>query len=158
MNTGKKLKKIILNINGMHCPRCEVLIERKFKRVAGVEKVNVSHTNGQAELYCSMSPDFDQLNASIKDHGYSVSESSKKDTLGTQNGEYKNTAKDYFQIGAVFLVVVAGYLVFKQLGLVPSLGISDNMSYGFVFLIGLVAATSTCLAVTGGLLLSVAAK
>src|SRR3989338_6181041 len=32
------------------------------------------------------------------------------------------------------------------------------MSYGFIFLIGLVAATSTCLAVAGGLLLAVSSK
>jgi len=158
MKNKQHFHKVNLKINGMHCASCEVLIERKFKKVVGVEKVSVSHTNGQAELYCSINPDLNQLNASIKDHGYTVSQSSKKGTFLAQNKEYKNTAKDYFQIGVVFLIVVAGYLVFKQLGLVPSLGISDNMSYGFVFLIGVVAATSTCLAVTGGLLLSVAAK
>ena len=133
----------------MHCASCEVLIERKFKKVAGVQKVTVSHTSGQAELYCSFNPDMNQLDASIKDQGYSVL---------SQSGECKNTSKDYLQIGAIFLIVVAVYLVFKQLGLVPNLGISENMSYGFIFLIGVVAATSTCLAVTGGLLLSVAAK
>lgn len=154
----QSLKKVNLKINGMHCASCEVLIERKFKKVAGVEKVNVNHTNGQAELYCSFNPDFNRLNDLIRDHGYTVSETSKENSLLSQSGEYKNTAKDYFQIGTIFLIVVAGYLVLKQLNLVPSLGISDNMSYGFVFLIGVVAATSTCLAVTGGLLLSVAAK
>lgn len=158
MKTNQSLKKVNLKINGMHCASCEVLIERKFKRVAGVEKVNVSHTNGQAELYCSFNPDLNQLNNSVREHGYTVSEINKEKTLLSQGGEHRNTAKDYFQIGAIFLIVVAGYLVFKQLGLVPSLGISDNMSYGFVVLIGLVASTSTCLAVTGGLLLSVAAK
>lgn len=158
MNKEQNLKKINVQINGMHCASCEVLIERKFKKVAGVEKVNVSHTNGLAELYCSSNPDFEQLSASIKDNGYTVSEPNKKNTSFIQNGERVNTPKDYLQIGAIFLIVVAGYLVLKQLNLVPSLGISDNMSYGFVFLIGLVAATSTCLAVTGGLLLSVAAK
>ncbi|MDO8559490.1 MAG: sulfite exporter TauE/SafE family protein, partial [bacterium] len=35
---------------------------------------------------------------------------------------------------------------------------SEGMSYGVVFLIGLVAAVSSCIAVTGGLLLAVAAK
>lgn len=158
MKDNHNLKKISLKIKGMHCASCEVLIERKFKKVAGVEKVNVSHVNGQAELYCSFNPNLNQLNDSIKDHGYTVSEVSQQQSNKSQNGEYKNTSKDYFQIGAIFLIVVAGYLVFKQLGLVPSLGISDNMSYGFIFLIGLVAATSTCLAVTGGLLIAVAAK
>ncbi|MEK7083476.1 MAG: sulfite exporter TauE/SafE family protein, partial [Patescibacteria group bacterium] len=60
--------------------------------------------------------------------------------------------------GAIFFIVVAAYLILKQFDLIPTLGISDTMSYGFVFAIGLVAAMSTCLAVTGGLLLAVAAK
>ena len=36
--------------------------------------------------------------------------------------------------------------------------VSDQMSYGLVFLIGLVASVSSCLAVTGGLLVALAAK
>ncbi len=65
----------------------------------------------------------------------------------------------YAEIGAIFLFIMAGYLILRQFGLLPrGLGITDNMSYGFIFLIGLVAATSTCLAVAGGLLLAVAAR
>lgn len=58
----------------------------------------------------------------------------------------------------MFLLVFAGYLILKQFDVLPNLQISDAMSYGFVFLIGLVAALSTCMAVTGGLLLAAAAK
>src|SRR5205085_9452647 len=55
--------------------------------------------------------------------------------------------------------VVAAYVILRQFDLLPKgFAISKDMSYGFVFLIGLVAAFSSCLAVTGGLLLAVAAK
>lgn len=157
MNDNQNLKQIRLKIKGMHCASCEVLIERKFKKVAGVEKVNVSHVTGEAQLYCSVNPDLRQLNNAIVGHGYSVSEEGVTHNSSSIE-EHANTSKDYLQIGAVFLIVVAGYLLLKQFDLVPKLGISDNMSYGFVFLIGLVAALSTCLAVTGGLLVAVAAK
>lgn len=70
----------------------------------------------------------------------------------------KNTAKDYFQIGVIFLIVVALYLMFKELDLLPNIGITENMTYGFVFLIGLLASLSTCTALTGGMLLAIAGK
>lgn len=157
MDNQQNHKKVHLKINGMHCASCEILIERKFKQVPGVENIKVSHVSGHAKLYCSANPDLNQLNASIKEHGYTVSPWNDQ---GRQVSEvaHKNSSKDYLQIGAIFLIVVAAYLVFNQLGLVPKLGISENMSYGLVFLIGLVAAMSTCLAVTGGLLIAVAAK
>lgn len=151
-----QLKKVKLKIHGMHCASCEVLIERTFKKIPGVEKVHVSHVNGKAEISCSQEPNMRELQNAIKPDGYAVSlwdERNREAEL-----PHKNTKKDYFQIGAIFLIIVAGYLILKQFNLVPTLGISDNMSYGFVFVIGLVAAMSTCLAVTGGLLLAVAAK
>ena len=71
----------------------------------------------------------------------------------------KNTKKDYLEIGAVFLLLVAGYFILKQLNLLPKgLAISDGMGYGFVFLIGLLSSVSTCMAVAGGLLLSLSTK
>lgn len=157
MNNSQKLKKIRLNIKGMHCASCEVLIERKFKKIAGVEKVNVNHADGKTVLYCSRDPNLTALQNSITENGYSIASATDQGVVNS-NGEHVNNSKDYLQIGAVFLIVVAGYLLLKQFDLVPKLGISDNMSYGFVFLIGVVAALSTCLAVTGGLLVAVAAK
>ncbi len=153
---NQQLKKVKLKIYGMHCASCEVLIERKFKKIAGVEKVNVDHTNGKAEIFCLREANLNELNNIVKEDGYRVSSwHQQEDALELP---HQNIKKDYIQIGAIVLIIVALYLILKQFNLVPTLGISDNMSYGFVFLIGLVAAMSTCLAVTGGLLLAVAAK
>lgn len=157
MQNQNQLKKLKLKIHGTHCASCEVLIERKFKKIAGVEKVSMNHATGKAELYCSLEPKLQELDRAIKANGYSVSlldDQSKTGSVVTHG----NTKKDYYQIGVVFLIIVAGYLLLKQFDIVPKLGITNNMSYGFVFLIGLVAAMSTCIAVTGGLLLGIAAK
>lgn len=157
MATTKQFKKLKLKIHGTHCASCEVLIERKFKKIAGVEKVSVNHATGKAELYCSLTPKLKELDNAIKANGYSVSlwDDQSKSPVQSRTG---NTKKDYYEIGAVFLIIVAGYLLLKQFDIVPKLGITNNMSYGFVFLIGLVAAMSTCIAITGGLLLGLAAK
>src|SRR5258705_8966026 len=71
----------------------------------------------------------------------------------------KNSPRDYAEIGAAFLIIVAVLLVLGQLDLLPNqFGVSETMSYGLVFVIGLVASVSSCIAVTGGLLVAVAAK
>lgn len=154
------LKKIVLRISGMHCASCELLIEDAFKGIPGVSKVSVSFGAERARVYAASEVPLSEFQRAVADHGYKVSlwrDSSQNPSLSC-DVPGRNTKKDYFEIGAVFLIIVGLYVIFKQFNLLPSIGISENMSYGFVFLIGLVAATSTCIAVTGGLLVSVAAK
>lgn len=143
----------------MHCASCEVLIERKFKEVPGVQRVNVKQHRGEAVLYCTAKPDLGVLNQSVAKDGYSVvAWLDEQSSSPTASGSAKNTRRDYFEIGGIVLVLLGVYLVLRQFDLLPkSLAITESMSYGVVFLIGLVAAMSTCIAVTGGLLLAAAA-
>jgi sulfite exporter TauE/SafE len=77
----------------------------------------------------------------------------------TQASTTKNSAHDYVEIGAAFLIVVGVLFALGQFDLLPKqFGLSTTMSYGLVFVIGLVASVSSCIAVTGGLLVAVAAK
>lgn len=153
-NDNKKLK---FQIHGMHCASCEILIERQFKKVAGVEHVKVNHATGKADVQYSTLPDIQALHDAVKEQGYTVSSWADRHSVAAQLKQY-HTKRDYIELGAVVLILVAGYLLLRQFDLVPKLGITENMSYGFVFAIGLVAAMSTCLAVTGGLLVALAAK
>ncbi len=71
----------------------------------------------------------------------------------------KNMPRDYAEIAAAFLIVIGILFALGQLDLLPKqFGVSETMSYGLVFVIGLVASVSSCIAVTGGLLVAVAAK
>ncbi len=70
-----------------------------------------------------------------------------------------NTSRDYLEIGGIFLILAALVLAFRHFDLLPrGLAVSETMGYGLVFLIGLVASVSSCIAVTGGLLVALAAK
>lgn len=164
---SKPLNKIKLKIYGMRCVSCEVLIEYKFKEIKGVEKVSVSYVNGEAEVFCCEELNLEILNNLVNSEGYSVSftenqviEDSgfKNQDLRIDSGIHKNTPRDYFQMSAIFLVIISVYYILNQFDLVPAISISENMSYGVVFLIGLFAAVSTCIAVVGGLLLAVSGK
>src|SRR6266702_1473052 len=71
----------------------------------------------------------------------------------------KNSPRDYAEIGAAFLIITAILFGLGRLDLLPKqFGVSETMSYGLVFVIGVVASVSSCIAVTGGLLVAVAAK
>src|SRR5712671_2716392 len=67
----------------------------------------------------------------------------------------QNTARDYIEIGAAFVIIIGLLFALGELDLLPrTIGLSDTMSYGLVFIIGLVASVSSCIAVTGGLLVA----
>lgn len=149
--------KKIYSIKGMHCESCEILVERKFKKIEGVEKVKVNHISGKAEVFYSKEPSLNQLNLLVEPDGYYVSHWSDKQNI-KDNIIGKNTSEDYIQMGGIFLVIMAAYYLLKQFDLVPSIAITEHMNYGVIFLIGLFAAVSSCIAVVGGLLLALAGK
>jgi uncharacterized protein len=153
---GHQWKAAHVEIHGMHCANCEVLIERRFKRVAGVRRVRASHATGTAKIVHYGDLDINALQSAIADDGYTVSCLRERDAGASAS---KNTSRDYVEIGAVFLTFVSLYVLLKQLDVLPDrLTVPSTISYGLAFLIGLVASVSTCIAVTGGLLVGVAAK
>src|SRR3989338_1300411 len=159
------MKKVDLQVSGMTCSSCEVLIERGLKKVPGVHNVQVSRAKEKAIVHCDDAVQLDQLQAAVAEKGYSLSE---LPSVSSSNASPEHVLKTpfivansskYKEIGAVFIAMVGAYLLLRQFDILPKgIGVTDNMSYGFVFLIGLVAATSTCLAVAGGLLLAISQK
>jgi uncharacterized protein len=72
---------------------------------------------------------------------------------------HENTPRDYAEIGAAFVIFAGILLILKQLDFLPqNFSMSAEMSYPLIFMIGLVASVSSCMAVTGGLLVAIAAK
>src|SRR3989344_1830132 len=150
------MKTLYLNIKGMTCASCEVLIERKMKAVDGVDSVQVNHANGHARIECEDAVTLEQLKANV-DPKYSIE--LHKEQHNAQDTPHRKEKRSWGEIGAAVIIIAGVYLILKQFDVIPqNFGITDNMSYGFVFVLGLIAATSTCLAVSGGLLLSIAAK
>jgi uncharacterized protein len=71
----------------------------------------------------------------------------------------KNALHEYMEISAAFAILAGIFLILDQLDFLPQrFAISNDMSYALVFVIGVVASISSCIAVTGGLLVAVAAK
>ncbi|MEK6940171.1 MAG: sulfite exporter TauE/SafE family protein, partial [Nanoarchaeota archaeon] len=99
------------------------------------------------------------LQGAVKEKGYILSVQENATNTSTKNLFILKDKEKFSEIGAVLVVLFAAYFLLTQFDLLPkNFGVTDNMSYGFIFVIGLVAATSTCLAVAGGLLLAVSSK
>ncbi len=148
-----------LKIDGMHCANCEVLIERRFKKIAGVRRVKVSSTTGMAEINCYGDIDAATLQNAVADDGYTVWLLNERTSKPSDSAATTNTGRDYVEITAAFVILFGLYLLLGQFDVLPeNLTLSKDVSYGFALLIGVVASMSTCIAVTGGLLLAVAAK
>ena len=149
---GQKQYKIL----GTHCAACEVLIERKFLKIPGVKKVKVNYTSGKTIIDFDQEPTPEQLQKAIAHHGYQVVDPVD---LNPAAAGHSNRKPEYLQISAIVLILAAFYVVLHRLNLLPlDFGLSEQMGYGLVFGLGLVASVSTCMAVTGSLLLAVSAQ
>lgn len=142
-----------LSIAGMTCESCSLLLEQKIGVVPGVAKVKVSHRTGKAKIwYTGKKPSKSVLATTIRSAGYDILDESNPVPVKAEQHKW-------LKIGAALIIVfaIAKVLqVFDLVSLAPAT--SGALTVGGIFLIGLVAGTSSCLAVTGGLLLAVAAK
>ena len=154
-NTVPNERHVTVRIEGMHCGSCEILLERKLRAVQGVKRVSIHHKTGIAKIVadadCPPSPE--DIRSTIENAGYRLR------LLSEPPSDTEQPHRKWVEIGAAFLIIVALYKVlqaFDLVSLAPS--VAGVSTIGGIFIIGLVAGTSSCLAVTGGLLLSVAAK
>ena len=141
-----------INIKGMHCRSCEMLIEEELLKVPGVAKVSVHHQKGIAYVDCQNDINNAEITKAIERAGYSQGID--------QQGWISRDPRDYHELGTVFLLVMGAYLLARGLGI---FGLSDLISGSYnslpvVFLIGLTAGVSTCMALVGGLVLGASAR
>lgn len=150
-NESMNKNSITLKITGMTCASCELVLERNIRKIAGVEGIHVNHKTGIADIKINPSnkPSLLEIYAAVKKLGYSIGESQK----------VEEPDQKWLEIGFFLIIIFALYKIFQSLDLVSLTGsIGDSATFAGILLIGLVAGTSSCLAVTGGLLLSMAAK
>lgn len=149
------MKTLHFNVQGMTCSSCEVLIERQLRKIPGVHSASVKQAREEAVIECDDSILPEQLQQAVADK-YTLA---LKDQEVQPTGFFSKNKERLSEIGSVVVILIGAYILLRELNLLPQgLGVTDNMSYGFIFLLGLIAATSTCLAVAGGLLLAVAHK
>jgi sulfite exporter TauE/SafE/copper chaperone CopZ len=135
----------------MTCHSCELIVERKWKQLDGLRSVDVQASTGKATVTSTGTPPtIAQLQEALGEGKYIVS------VNGTG---HKSTRPSFFQLVGLFALVLILGKILTSFGLFKtSIAVGTTMSLGAIFVIGLVAASSSCIAISGGLLLSTAAK
>lgn len=147
------MKTYTFHVNGMHCASCVALTESELMEVPEVTKAKSSLANLSVEV----TGDFGDKNAEhiagdlsevLRPHGY---------YLSVERPKHSVTWSDFklaVPIAAGFVVL---FILLQKLGIVNLVNASE-VGYGTAFIIGLIASVSTCMAVVGGLVLSMSAN
>ena len=147
------MNKQKVHIKGMHCRSCEILIEDELKKVAGVTAVTVNHQTGVADVDCECELNGDEVKQAIEKAGYLIGEDGKIHFFSRNH-------RDYIDVGIAFFIATVLFLIAKSLGIF-NLSSSISGSYSslpIVFLVGLTAGVSTCMALVGGLVLGASSR
>jgi len=148
------MKTYKFHIEGMSCNSCTVLVESKLDHAVGVKSAHASLSKHSVEI----TGDFENksseeiaksLNELLTSDGYSIS-------VEKQNF-YKPKWSDFKIALPLSVGFIAFFILLQKMGIV-NLITADEVGYGTAFVIGLVASVSTCMAVVGGLTLSISAN
>lgn len=146
------MKKLTFHVSGTHCASCKILIEDVLNDQIGVKNVQVNLKNETVLLETSLDDSqhklAEMLTEKIKHNGYSLSVE-KKAREKSDNGVIWQA----LPIGLAFLAL---FFVVQKSGIL-NFGLGATVTPVTSFIIGLVASVSSCLAVVGGLVLSLSA-
>lgn len=147
------MKNYILHVSGTHCASCKILIEDILVDQDIVKGVNVNLKNEIVHIDTDSNSSPEEiaslLTEKIKSHGYTLSV--EKIIKEKQSDDIIWKA---IPIGLVFLIL---FFVLQKSGIL-NLGIGGKTTPATSFIIGIVASVSSCLAIVGGLVLSLSAK
>ena len=145
------MNKTKLHIKGMHCVSCEVLLEKEFKKLKVIKSCKVNHKKGYAEIECDGEVPLNKLKNIARESGYELLDEPHPGHINSESGR----KIDYFQIILIIIFLSALFLVLKKFDLTRFFPNSGSQINVFIaLLLGIVASVSTCLAITGGIVMS----
>lgn len=149
-----KSNDLHLRVSGMTCHSCEVLIERSWKKVNGVETVSVSTRTGKALIKTDGSKiTLHDLQSAIGGNKYKIRWDNNDSTSESLIDASKKPSTG--QLVVMFILAIVLVNLFSKLGLLQSgFSVGASLGIGAALVIGLIASASSCLAINAGLLLS----
>jgi uncharacterized protein len=148
--TATNIQACEFYVEGIHCASCETLVEKKLSQNQNVKNLKVSLNTQTVRFEVGNSNiNTEELRITlsdyIKEYGY---------TLLTTKPINSKINKKEILIGFLLASLFAGFFIYLQkLGIVNLLN-AESISLHFVFIIGVIASLSSCMAVVGGLVLS----
>ena len=146
------MNKYTFHVSGTHCASCKILIEDILGDEPNISNVHVDLKKQTVTLSANESNQSElakTLTEKIRGNGYTLSIEKVK--------EEKKDNGVIWQALPIGIAVLALFFMLQKSGIL-NFGIGGQTTPVTGFLIGLVASVSSCLAVVGGLILSLSAK
>lgn len=145
-------KTYTFHVHGMHCNACVLLTESEINDLPNVTSAKSSLKNHTVEIVGefgdkTLEQIVVELSIPIKPHGYTLS----------LEKQIKNKNWSDFKVAIpIALGFAVLFVALQKMGIVNLVN-AGNVTYGTAFVIGIIASLSTCMAVVGGLVLSMSA-
>lgn len=144
---NERLKEHTYYVKGMHCASCEILLEKRLLEFPNIKFVDASNKNGAIIIkYIKEKPGIKELNKIFKENNYIFYNNFKKED-SKKDGSILN-------IISISFVVIVLFFLFQRLGIVDLVNVTSSSSLISFFFLGIVAGLSSCMALVGGLILS----
>ncbi len=144
-------KKYTLHVHNMHCASCVALTESELK---GHPKVKIARSNLGTRTVEIVGGFGDMTLEAIAKELTTVLSRHK---LSIERQQEEKRWNDFVYAAPIAGMVLILFAMLQKLGIVNLVNVAD-VSYGAAALIGVVASLSTCMAVVGGLTLSMSAS
>ncbi len=147
------MKTYIFHVSGTHCASCKIFIEDTLNEQSFIKNVRVNLKRETVEIETDSDQDPEALaqilTEKIRSNGYKLSVEKSINERQDNEGIWKA-----IPIGLAFLVL---FFLLQKSGIL-NLGIGGQTTPATSFIIGIIASVSSCLAIVGGLVLSLSAK
>lgn len=147
------LKKYTFHVTGTHCASCKILIEDILKEQDFIKhgQVDLKKEIVEIDTDSEKTPEelTQMLTEKVKSNGYTVST-----TKIIQKNKSDDIIWKAIPIGLAFLIL---FFILQKSGIL-NVGIGGQTTPVTSFIVGLIASVSSCLAIVGGLVLSLSAK
>lgn len=142
------MKKIKLHVKGLHCPSCDIYMERELQNIKGISDIKSDHKEQTVTFNSTNDYKEEELikdiNKMIEKNGYSV----QKDPIKT-NFNWKVLLIPFF----ISLFLMTLFFLLQKSRFFYNISLSQN-TYITAFLIGIIASFSSCMAVVGSIIIS----
>lgn len=150
---SEKNTKYKFHVQGMHCNSCVVLTESKLIDLPNITYVKSNLKDHSIEIIGdfgdkTLEQIATELTIPLGPSGYTVS---------TERQQYLVEWSDFKIAIPIALAFAVLFVLLQKLGIVNFINAS-NVTLGTAFIIGIIASLSTCMAVVGGLVLSMSAS
>lgn len=146
------MKTLTFHVSGTHCPSCKIFIEDTLNEQIGIDRTQVDLKKEIVTIETTLDESqhklAEVLTEKIKHNGYSLSVDKKQ--------KEQKDAGVIWQALPIGLALLAVFFIIQKSG-VLNFGLGGTVTPATSFIIGLVASVSSCLAVVGGLVLSLSA-